>query len=95
MTGSWRGTGWPTRPGGISTPASPTNPARLTRRPGEFVEAVGGLFDLVREDPATARLLSEGGEIAGVVVVCPPSAASEPGGPGDATLRSASGTGGR
>jgi hypothetical protein len=32
--------------------------------------------------PAAGRLLSDGGEIVGVVVVCPPSAASEPGGPG-------------
>ncbi|WP_342770773.1 MULTISPECIES: hypothetical protein [unclassified Methanoculleus] len=49
---------------------------------GEFVEAVGGLFDLIREDAAVGRVLSDGGEIAGVVVVCPPSAAAEPEGPG-------------
>ncbi|MDD4137892.1 MAG: hypothetical protein PHT99_08390, partial [Methanoregula sp.] len=49
---------------------------------GEFVEVAGGLFDLVREDPGASRLLSAGGEIAGVVVVCPPTAATEPVGPG-------------
>ncbi|MCC7556670.1 MAG: hypothetical protein KO254_11290 [Methanoculleus marisnigri] len=57
-------------------------PCEAYSKTGEFVETVGGLFDLVREDPAAGRLLSDGGEIAGVVVVCPPSAASEPGGPG-------------
>jgi len=57
-------------------------PCEAYSKTGEFVETVGGLFDLVREDPAAGRLLSDGGEIVGVVVVCPPSAASEPGGPG-------------
>jgi len=57
-------------------------PCEAYSKTGEFVEAVGGLFELVRKVPAAARLLSDGGEIAGVVVVCPPSAASEPGDPG-------------
>ncbi|MDD4567682.1 MAG: hypothetical protein PHU37_07245 [Methanoculleus chikugoensis] len=65
------------------TGTGPTRePCEDYSKTGEFIETVGGLFDLVREDPAAGRLLSDGGEIAGVVVVCPPSAASEPGGPG-------------
>ena len=69
-------------PSGDTGTGSTHEPCEAYSKTGEFIEAVGGLFDLVREDPAAGRLLSDGGEIAGVVVVCPPSAASEPGGPG-------------
>jgi len=78
--------------GEIGTGPAP-EPCGDYSKTGEFVEVVGGFFDLVREDPAAGRLLSDGGEIVGVVVACPPSAASEPTGSGVATLRSASGTG--
>jgi len=67
--------------GEIGTGPAP-EPCGDYSKTGEFVEVVGGFFDLVREDPAAGRLLSDGGEIVGVVVACPPSAASEPMGPG-------------
>jgi hypothetical protein len=57
-------------------------PCKEYTKTGEFVEVAGGLSDLVREDPAARRLLSDGGAIAGVVVVCPPTATTEPVGPG-------------
>lgn len=69
-------------PFGDLDPRPTHEPCEDYSKTGEFIEAVGGLFDLIREDPAAGRLFSDGGEIVGVVVVCPPSAASEPGGPG-------------
>jgi|LSQX01.2.fsa_nt_gb hypothetical protein len=65
-----------------SSTASAPGPCEEYAKTGEFVEVVGGLLDLVREDPAASRLLSDGGEIAGVVVACPPTAATKPVGPG-------------
>jgi len=69
-------------PDSSSSTAPAPGPCEEYTKTGEFVEVVGRLLDLVREDPAARRLLSDGGEIAGVVVVCPPTAATKPVGPG-------------
>lgn len=62
--------------------ASAPEPCGEYVKTGEFVEVVGSLLNLLRDDPTAGRFLSDGGEITGVVVVCPPTAATEPVGPG-------------
>jgi len=71
-----------TRPPDNNSTASAPGLCEEYAKTGEFVEVVGGLLDLVREDPAAGQLLSDGGEIVGVVVACPLTAATKPVGPG-------------